>query len=114
MATKRKQPKKAKPAPKKKAKPAPKKKAKPAPKKQAKLATKKKPAPKKKPAAKKPAPKKKAKPSPKLVRPAGGGRVVEILDDEQPIEALRRYLAKVAGRASVQEGQVALGSAQLM
>ncbi|MDB4964214.1 MAG: hypothetical protein JWP01_4213 [Myxococcales bacterium] len=46
--------------------------------------------------------------------PAGGGRVVEILDDEQPINALRRYLANIPGHASVQEGQVALGSAQLM
>ena len=49
-----------------------------------------------------------------VTRPAGGGRVVEILDDEQPIEALRRYLANIHGDASVQEGQVALGSAQLM
>jgi hypothetical protein len=40
--------------------------------------------------------------------------VVEILDDEQPIEALRRYLALIPGTASLQEGQVALGSAQLM
>jgi len=59
-----------------------------------------------------------ARPAPRvppvLVRPAGGGRVVEILDAEQPIEALRRYLAKIVGTASVQEGQVALGSAQLM
>jgi len=51
---------------------------------------------------------------PVIVRPAGGGLVVEILDDEQPIEALRRYLARIVGTASVQEGQVALGSAQLM
>ena len=50
----------------------------------------------------------------KLTPLAGGGRVVEILDDEQPIEALRRYLATIPGRASIQEGQVALGSAQLM
>lgn len=69
-------------------------------------------APTKKPVAPKQQPAKVAPPPPS--RPAGGGRVVEILDDEQPIEALRRYLAKIDGDASVQEGQVALGSAQLM
>ncbi|MBL9020487.1 MAG: SMI1/KNR4 family protein [Myxococcales bacterium] len=47
--------------------------------------------------------------------PAGGGaRVVEILEDEQPIDALRRFLATIDGVATVMQGQVALGSAQLM
>ncbi|MBA3465474.1 MAG: SMI1/KNR4 family protein [Deltaproteobacteria bacterium] len=47
--------------------------------------------------------------------PAGGGaRVVEILEDEQPIDALRRFLSTIGGEASLQQGQVALGSAQLM
>ncbi len=44
----------------------------------------------------------------------GGARVVEILEDEQPIHALRRFLATIEGEASVQQGQIALGSAQLM
>ncbi len=102
---------------------------KPAPKKPAP----KKPAPKK-PAPKKPAPKKpakrvpaKAKPrptstpivqhTPPLAPPApagGGARVVEILEDEHPIDALRRFLSTVEGRASTPQGQIALGSAQLM
>jgi hypothetical protein len=47
--------------------------------------------------------------------PAGGGaRVVEILEDEQPIDALRRFLATIDGEASIAQGQIALGSAQLM
>ena len=47
--------------------------------------------------------------------PAGGGaRVVEILEDEQPIDALRRFLDTVDGEASLAQGQIALGSAQLM
>ena len=47
--------------------------------------------------------------------PAGGGaRVVEILEDEQPIDALRRFLSTIDGMASLQQGQIALGSAQLM
>jgi hypothetical protein len=47
--------------------------------------------------------------------PAGGGaRVVEILEDEQPIDALRRFLSTIDGQASLPQGQVALGSAQLM
>jgi hypothetical protein len=49
------------------------------------------------------------------VTPAGGGaRVVEILEDEQPIDALRRFLSTIEGEASLQQGQIALGSAQLM
>ena len=41
-------------------------------------------------------------------------RVVEIVDNEDPISALRRFLGKVGKRASVSQGQIALGSAQLM
>ena len=44
----------------------------------------------------------------------GGARVVEILEDEQPIHALRRLLSTIEGEANVQQGQIALGSAQLM
>ncbi len=40
--------------------------------------------------------------------------VVEILDDEHPIGALRRFLDSVKGAASPQQAQIALGSAQLM
>lgn len=39
---------------------------------------------------------------------------MEILEDEHPIDALRRFLATIEGRANTQQGQVALGSAQLM
>jgi hypothetical protein len=107
---------------------------KPAPKKRTapKVVAKKKPA--KKPAKKKPVAKRaparstpKAKPRPKskpvvqhtpplaAPQPAGGGaRVVEILEDEHPIDALRRFLSTVAGPASTRQGQIALGSAQLM
>ena len=60
------------------------------------------------PARRKPAPR---KPAP---RPASAGRVVEILDDEHPIDALRRFLSTIDGDATIQQGQVALGSAQLM
>jgi hypothetical protein len=47
-------------------------------------------------------------------RRSAGGRVVEILDDNDPIDALRRFLATIEGDASVQQGEIALGSAQLM
>lgn len=43
-----------------------------------------------------------------------GGQIVQILDDDQPLEALRRYLGSFDGNASEQQGQIALGSAQLM
>lgn len=49
-----------------------------------------------------------------VVRAAGGARVVEILEDEHPIDALRRFLSTIDGVANVQQGQIALGSAQLM
>src|SRR6187549_3565809 len=94
-----------KPAAKKKAapkkKPAPKPKKKPAPK----PAPRKKPAPKKKPA---------VQHTPAPAAPAGGARVVEILEDEHPVDALRRFLGTIDGRASTPQGQIALGSAQLM
>ena len=117
---------------KKQAAKAAKKKPKPRPKKA--VAAKKKAAPKvvarnkKKKAAKKPSravskakPRSKSKPivqhTPPLAapQPAGGGaRVVEILEDEHPIDALRRFLSTVHGPASTPQGQIALGSAQLM
>jgi hypothetical protein len=37
-----------------------------------------------------------------------------VLDSKQPIEALRKFLAGIAGEATREEGQIALGSAQLM
>lgn len=40
--------------------------------------------------------------------------VVEILDDEHPIGALRRFLDSIRGEANSQQAQIALGSAQLM
>ncbi len=40
--------------------------------------------------------------------------VVEILDDDHPIGALRRFLDSVKGEATPQQAQIALGSAQLM
>jgi hypothetical protein len=85
-------------APKKKA-PAPKQKA--APKKQA--------APKKKPAARK-----KPQAVPQVIEPQrSGGDVVRILESQDPIGELRTFLSNIQS-ATVQEGQIALGSAQLM
>jgi hypothetical protein len=40
--------------------------------------------------------------------------VVEILDDEHPIGALRRFLDSLKGEATPQQAQIALGAAQLM
>ena len=40
--------------------------------------------------------------------------VVEILDDDHPIGALRRFLDSVRGEATEQQAQIALGAAQLM
>jgi hypothetical protein len=37
-----------------------------------------------------------------------------VLDSKQPIEALRKFLARISGEATKEEGQIALGSAQLM
>jgi hypothetical protein len=47
-------------------------------------------------------------------RLSGGSAVVKVLESKQPIEALRKFLAKITGQASMEEGQIALGSAQLM
>src|SRR6185503_14272439 len=40
--------------------------------------------------------------------------VVEILEDDYPLGALRRFLDSIKGEASPQQAQIALGSAQLM
>ena len=40
--------------------------------------------------------------------------MVEILDDDDPINALRRFLDAVKGEATEQQAQIALGAAQLM
>lgn len=40
--------------------------------------------------------------------------MVKVLDSKQPIEALRKFLARITGQATTEEGQIALGSAQLM
>ena len=40
--------------------------------------------------------------------------VVEILDDEHPIGALRRFLDAIKGHATEQQAQIALGAAQLV
>jgi hypothetical protein len=45
---------------------------------------------------------------------SGGSSVVKVLDSKQPIEALRKFLARIDGEATREEGQIALGSAQLM
>jgi hypothetical protein len=47
-------------------------------------------------------------------RLSGGSAVVKVLDSKQPIEALRKFLARIPGDATMEEGQIALGSAQLM
>ncbi len=52
------------------------------------------------------------KPSPPTL--SGGSAVVKVLDSKQPIEALRKFLARIPGDATMEEGQIALGSAQLM
>ena len=43
-----------------------------------------------------------------------GGDVVRILESDDPIGTLRAFLDGITGGATVQEGQIALGSAQLM
>jgi hypothetical protein len=40
--------------------------------------------------------------------------VVKVLDSKQPIEALRSFLSRISGEATMEEGQIVLGSAQLM
>jgi hypothetical protein len=47
-------------------------------------------------------------------RLSGGIAVVKLLDSKQPMEALRKFLARIAGEATMEEGQIVLGSAQLM
>jgi hypothetical protein len=42
------------------------------------------------------------------------GTVVQILDSENPVEALRGFLDGIEGELTIQQGQIALGSAQLM
>ncbi len=44
----------------------------------------------------------------------GSGRVLEIIDDAQPIAALRRFLEVIDSPPSAPQSQVVLGSAQLM
>lgn len=106
----------AKPKAKAKKKAAPKKAKKAAPKPKKKATAPKKAAPKKV-SPKKTAPKKKA--APKKAAPSrkpvtGAGEVVRMVEAKNPIDALRKYLAKVPAAATVQQGQVALGGAQLM
>jgi hypothetical protein len=48
------------------------------------------------------------------VQLSGGSAVVKVLEAKQPIEALRRFLARITGEATREQGQIALGSAQLM
>lgn len=42
------------------------------------------------------------------------GAVVQILDADRPIVALREFLAGIDGELTIQQGQIALGAAQLM
>ncbi|MGE3545981.1 MAG: hypothetical protein AB7L28_18760, partial [Kofleriaceae bacterium] len=51
---------------------------------------------------------------PRPIAITGSGRVVEIIDDEHPVDALRRFLGGIDDPPTVQQGQIALGSAQLM
>jgi SMI1/KNR4 family protein SUKH-1 len=51
---------------------------------------------------------------PAAARLSGGSAVVKVLESRQPIEALRKFLARIAGDATKEQGQIALGSAQLM
>jgi len=43
----------------------------------------------------------------------GSGTVVEILESKRPLQALRKFLAKIGELPTVLEGQIALGAAQL-
>nr|MDQ3366804.1 SMI1/KNR4 family protein [Myxococcota bacterium] len=54
-----------------------------------------------------------ARPAPGPV-PRSGGEVVRILDAPDPIAALRELLDGISGAATVRQGQIALGAAQLM
>ncbi|CAN5726727.1 hypothetical protein BH11MYX2_BH11MYX2_13610 [soil metagenome] len=65
------------------------------------------------PARKKAAPaKKKVAPKPTLALPSGG--VLDILDAENPVDALRELIAARKKKFSIPDGQIALGAAQLM
>jgi hypothetical protein len=55
-----------------------------------------------------------AKTSKKPAKPRKGAiTVVAILESERPLTPLRAFLAKLGEKATVQEGQIALGAAQL-
>lgn len=43
----------------------------------------------------------------------GAATVVAILESKRPLDALRKFLRNIGAKASVQEGQIALGAAQL-
>lgn len=47
-------------------------------------------------------------------RLSGGSAVVKVLESRQPIEALRKFLSRIPAEASREQGQIVLGSAQLM
>ena len=51
---------------------------------------------------------------PPPARLSGGSPVVKVLESRQPIEALRKFLARIPDQATMEQGQIALGSAQLM
>ena len=51
---------------------------------------------------------------PPPARLSGGSAVVKVLESRQPIEALRKFLARIPGDVTREQGQIALGSAQLM
>ncbi|HEU4734487.1 MAG TPA: SMI1/KNR4 family protein [Kofleriaceae bacterium] len=64
-------------------------------------------------------PRKAREPAPPHRTPApaglsGGSSVVKVLDSREPIEALRTFLAQIPGEATREQGQIVLGSAQLM
>lgn len=44
----------------------------------------------------------------------GGTAVVKVLESRQPVAALRKFLGRITGAATMEQGQIALGSAQLM
>ena len=72
-----------------------------------------KPKPKAKPNSSKP-----SKPRRRLARPALSvsptGAVMHLIEAERPVDALRAFLDGIDGALSVQQGQIALGAAQLM
>ncbi|HEY0477552.1 MAG TPA: SMI1/KNR4 family protein [Kofleriaceae bacterium] len=64
--------------------------------------------------ARKPPPPAAAPRKPPPARLSGGSAVVKVLESRQPIEALRKFLARIPGDVTREQGQIALGSAQLM